>query len=105
MAIQKGNIATQGISGHIGKERVYKQYKNGTVVTKYPDMSRVVRSGKQADENSLFARAVAFAKAINAGEDTISDQQFSVKEGQSLYHAALSWYIKQEKQAAVNKSR
>jgi len=33
--------------GAVGKRVVFKQYKNGEVITKFPDMSRIVASSEQ----------------------------------------------------------
>lgn len=97
MARQELNIVMYGTSGHIGKKLVFKNYNGRTVISKYPDMSGVKRTEKQAAENSLFRRAVAFAKAAKADRNIITDPGFSVKKGQSFYHAALSWYLKRAK--------
>lgn len=97
MARQELNIAMHGASGHIGKKLVFKNYNGRTVISKYPDMSGVIRTEKQAAENSLFRHAVAFAKAAKADHSIITDARFSVKKGQSFYHAALSWYLKHAK--------
>jgi hypothetical protein len=53
------------VSGGIGKQLVFKQYKDKTVVTSYPDMSNVKPSKLQKQKRSLFAEAVAYAQNIN----------------------------------------
>ena len=41
MARLAKNASLQGISGKLGNQLVFKQYGDKTVVTQYPDMSRV----------------------------------------------------------------
>ena len=53
------------ISGQLGKQLVFKQYGDKTVVTTYPDMSHVKPSIKQKANRSLFKEAVAYAQKIN----------------------------------------
>jgi hypothetical protein len=50
--------------GKIGDEIVVKQYIYGTVITRYPDMSKVKKSALQKKENSLFKEAVKYAQSI-----------------------------------------
>jgi hypothetical protein len=61
MARVKGNILTTGISGTINKQIIFKQYGENTVVSNYPDMSKVVPSAKQKAEKTRFALAMDFA--------------------------------------------
>jgi len=49
----------------ISKQLVFKQYKDGQVVMKFPDMSNIIASASQRNCGNLFKEAVAFAKAIN----------------------------------------
>ena len=54
----------ENISGGLGRQLVFKQYKDKIVVTAYPDMSKVKRSEAQKKGQSVFADAVAYAKSI-----------------------------------------
>lgn len=93
MARVNGNILLHQLSGHIGKQLVVKQYGNKTVVTAYPDMSRVKPSKQQKTQRSLFAKAVAYAKAIN--NDPVKKAQYSkkVKKGQTVFRYAIREYM------------
>ena len=62
MAKYKNNIIMDGMSGTIGKQLVFKKYKSGTVVSKYPHMSKVIPSPKQLASKQKFKEAVAYAK-------------------------------------------
>ena len=97
MARQDRNVITHNMSGHIGKEIVFRQYRGRTIVAKYPDMSNVVPSKKQKKNTSLMGEASAFGKAVMANRALITDPAFMVREGQSLYHAAVSWFWTQRR--------
>lgn len=62
MAQVKDNIITKGLSGRVGKNLVFKNYGSKTVVSAYPDMSRVKLSAKQKKENNRFRKAMVYAK-------------------------------------------
>ena len=84
----------KGLRGHIGKEIVFKKYGNKTVVTRYPDMSNVKPSELQKKEQSRFARAVAYAQNINRNPALKAEYKTKVKKGQTVYHFAISEYLK-----------
>ena len=67
MAIS-GRILMQKLSGHLGKQIVFKQYGDKTVVTKYPDMSKRVLSPAQRRINEIMQEANYEAKRILASE-------------------------------------
>ncbi len=63
MALVKDNIIIKGLSGRVGKHIVFKNYGSKTVVSAYPDMSRVKLSAKQKKENERFRKAMAYARS------------------------------------------
>nr|MBC7613900.1 hypothetical protein [Pseudopedobacter sp.] len=72
-----------------------KQYPGDrTIITAYPDMSRVKPSTSQKVQRSLFKEAVAYAKSILAddSEKQKAGLRLSARTG-SLYHALLKEYI------------
>ena len=85
------------IQGGIGKQLVFKKYGDKTVVTSYPDMSKVKPSKGQKEGRKLFAEAVAYAKAINRNVEQKALYLQKVKKGQSVYHYALKEYLAQHK--------
>ncbi|HEY4785122.1 MAG TPA: hypothetical protein VIH57_03695 [Bacteroidales bacterium] len=77
MAEVKQNIITQGMSGAIGKQVVFKRYGNRTIVSAMPDMSKVVKSKKQKAENSRFREAIIYARGQVA--DPVSKAEYKAK--------------------------
>ncbi|OQP61288.1 hypothetical protein A3860_06145 [Niastella vici] len=63
--IVTGNPLLTGVSGKM-KNIVVKQYKDKTVITAVPDMSRRKLSQKQKDANEQMQSAITCARAITA---------------------------------------
>ncbi len=97
MARTTNNTLLKQISGHIGKQIVIKQYGDKTVVTKYPDMSKIKPSPLQKEKQKIFAEAVKYAKAINRDPAQKKKYEKKVKKGQSVYHYALKEYLQKNK--------
>ncbi len=87
------NSFLENIRGGLGKQLVFKQYKNKTVVTSYPDMSQVKPSEGQKEGRKLFAEAVAYAKAVSQNAEQKAEYGKKVKQGESIYHFALKEYL------------
>nr|WP_294896675.1 hypothetical protein [uncultured Pedobacter sp.] len=94
MAISK-NPLLKGFSGHIDKTYVVKQYPGDrTVITAYPDMSKVKPSKAQLKAKADFANAVAYAKQVmNNGNEKLKAQERLAKRKGSLYHALIAEYM------------
>ena len=90
--VPKGSF-TEGISGAIGKQLVYKQYDDKTVVTKFPDMSRVKASRLQQIGRDIFKEAVKYAKLIVRNKEAKEAYAAKLPKGKSVYHAALKEYM------------
>ena len=84
----------EGLRGHIGKQLVFKRYGDKTVVTRYPDMSRVKRSHLQKASTGLFKEAVAYAQSILRDEKKRKTFAKKLRRGQTVYHAAISQFMK-----------
>jgi len=97
MARLAKNTALKGISGKLGKQLVFKQYGDKTVITLYPDMSRVKPSRKQKSNRNLFKEAVAYAKNINRTPALKQAYLKKVKKGESVYHYAIKEYLQKHK--------
>lgn len=93
MAYYKNNILLEGASGKIGKQIVVKNYADKTVVSKYPDMSKVKWSAKQNENRSIFAQANAYAKELIKDADKKAELLKRAKPGQSAYNVAVSEYM------------
>jgi hypothetical protein len=85
--------SSKGIRGGVLKEIVFKQYKDRTVVTKFPDMSGITQTELQIKGNSKFADAIIFAKDII--NDPIKKAAYKRREGLSVYHSAIKNYMEQ----------
>ncbi len=96
MAVSENSLL-KGISGSINKEIVVKQYAHRTVITKYPDMSKVILSDRQERLNSLFAAAVKYAKSILADKKRFEEYKQSLKPGQRVYNHAIRTYMRTHK--------
>jgi hypothetical protein len=94
MAITQ-NLIMQKLSGHIGKEIVFKQYGDKTVVTRYPDMSKRVLSEKQLRINEIMQEANWAAKEILASETLRNEAQVRLNTTRNrLYTALIKEYFK-----------
>lgn len=85
---------TKGIRGGVLKQIVFKQYKDKTVVTSYPDMSNVIPTELQLKEKVRFADAVLFARDII--HDPVKKAAYKAAEGLSVYHTAIKDYMEQK---------
>ena len=89
MAQSLKNVLLHQVRGQIGKQIVVKRYGNKTVITAYPDMSKIKPSKKQKAKRRLFADAVAYAKKINNDPEKKALYKKKVKKGQTVYNDAI----------------
>lgn len=97
MARVKNNDLVESLSGKVGKKVVYKTYAYGTVVSKYPNMSKVKLSTKQKRSNELFSKAVAYAQSIIADPKEKKKYESKLNPGKTVYNTALSEYLKRNR--------
>jgi hypothetical protein len=94
MAISE-SILLKNLSGHLGKQLVFKQYGDKTIVTKYPDMSKRKLSRKQKKVNEKMAEATYHAKGILYDDKLRSEAQVRLNVTRNkLYNALISEYFK-----------
>ena len=94
MAISE-SLMLKNLSGHIGKQIVFKQYGDKTVVSKYPDMSKRKLSAKQLQVNETLAEANYEARTIMADENLRSEAQVRLNVTRNkLYTALIKEYFK-----------
>ena len=91
------NPKLQGTRGAVGKQLVFKQYGDKTVVTKYPNMKDIIPSEAQKENRSLFREAVAYASSIRHNPQKNAEYQKTIPEGASVYHRALREYLEKNK--------
>jgi hypothetical protein len=96
MAVSKNHLL-KGFSGHIDKTIVVKQYPGDrTIITSYPDMSKVKPNAAQLAAKARFGQAVAYAKNIlNQTEEKRNAEIRLTKREGTLYHALIAEYMKQ----------
>ena len=95
MAKIKLNPLFDGISGRVG-DVVFKKSPNGeTIISKYPDMSRVQWSDAQKAHRERFKLANAYAKAAMADPQVRAIyEEIAAQEGTAAYAAARADYFK-----------
>src|SRR5882757_8979983 len=93
MAISTNNIIIEGLSGLLGQQLCFKNYRRRgtTVVSKKPNMDNVVPSEKQLQEKSRFGDAIRFAQSIL--RDPAKKAAYKTEEGRSVYHTAITDYL------------
>jgi hypothetical protein len=99
MSVLRKKHITEHFSGAIGKTVVVKQYATKTVITAYPDMSKVMASAKQQYCKFLFKEAVAYAQSILNDPAQKAAYAAKLPAGRSVYHAALSEYLSARKRS------
>lgn len=85
------------LSGSIGKKIVVKQYDNGTIISKYPDMKNIIASEGQKNYRNLFKEAVAFASSINNNPEKKKEFLNKIPKGRSVFNLAVKEYMMQAK--------
>ena len=88
MAISE-NFFLKKLSGHVGKQLVFKQYGDKTVVSKYPDMSKRKLSAKQVRVNEIMGDANYEAKRILANEELRNEAQVRLNVTRNKLYTAL----------------
>lgn len=62
MAVLTGEALTNGFSGKLGKQVVFRQRNGKTIICNYPQKSKKPLSDLQKNQHKRFADAVAYAK-------------------------------------------
>ncbi len=93
MAKSNGNILLDGLNGQLGKQVVIKQYKYGTVVSRYPDMSKVKQTKKQLETVAKFKNAQVYAKRIIKDPILKAAWQAKLPEGAVVYREMIKQYM------------
>ena len=87
------SILLHQVRGQIGKQIVVKRYGKKTVITAYPDMSRVKPSKLQKTKRKDFAAAVAYARSII--NDPVQKAAYAkrIKKRERVYNFAIKEYL------------
>ena len=91
MAIATENILVRNIYGGVGKQVVFRQRGDKTIMAKWPsiDKDRKPTPGQSAAQ-SAFQAAVYFAQHARKDEKLIAIYKKLARKDQSVYHAAIS---------------
>ena len=93
MAISN-NLLHFNLSGHLGRQLVFKQYGNKTIVSKYPDMSKRKFSARQKQLQETMAEANYTARTILADEQLRMEAQLRLNvTSNRLYTALIKEYF------------
>jgi hypothetical protein len=82
------------VRGNVEGIVVIKHWRGRTVITTFPDMSRVVYSQKQKAEQKRFAEAVAYAKSIIRDRQKKAAYQAKLPRGKKVFNAAIADYMR-----------
>jgi hypothetical protein len=98
MAIVNG-VIMNNMRGTINKELVLKKYGDKTVVSKYPNMSNVVRTEKQIANNLMMKAANNVTKKIMDDEKLRNEAQLRLNVATNkLYNALIREFFKNNKE-------
>ena len=97
MARVKDNIITQGLSGALNKQFVFKTRNGKTFLSKYPNRDKVVLSDKQLAEKSTFRDAVRHAQTILANPQLKAEVEKRTPNGKLVYHQAIKEFYAVQK--------
>lgn len=86
-----------GLQGSIGKELVFKQYRKQTVVSKYPDMSKVKATESQKRQRDLMKKANAYASMVKHNPKLSAKYRKKLQPGESVFHKAKKEFFKRNK--------
>ena len=95
MARVFNNPLLQGARGKIGNGLVVKQYRQGTVISAFPQTSKKKKkTDLQEARQAQFAQAIAYAKHIVKNPTRKADYAATIPSGKKVYHAAIQEYLK-----------
>jgi hypothetical protein len=97
MARLKRTSLFSSLQGTIGKEIVFKQYADKTVVSQYPDMSKVKTTKRQRVQRDLLKEANAYASKIKRDSKLRAKYEKKLKPGESVFHKAKKEFFEREK--------
>ncbi len=96
MKIAGHNALLKGVSGKFGGLFVIRRRNRSSVIAAMPKKSTKPPTPARKEQMQKFRRAVKFAQVIMTNPDLINKYGIKVKRYQSIYHAALSTYMKSD---------
>ena len=93
MAIVKGNLAIEGLSGLLGDQLIFKRDRAGrTIVSRKPNFENRVFSEDQKKHQSKFQEAAAYGKAAAKTEPIYAE--LAAGTTKSAYNVAVGDWFK-----------
>lgn len=94
MAIQRNPIFA-GFSGSVNRQLLLRQVNGQTIVSAFPDRSKVVYSPRQLHERVRFKDAVSFARVVIKNSLLRAEYELKAKEYnlRSAWNAAIAEYM------------
>jgi hypothetical protein len=103
MAKLNSNMLVKGARGHVGKQFVYKQQANQTVIAKMPEVKKnLIPSQEQQAVRDLFAAAVVYAKGAMGDPLLKSEYQKKANAVRTAYNIAFRDYLKAPVVTGIN---
>jgi hypothetical protein len=93
------NSLFEALSGALGKEIVFKQYKDKTVVSRYPDMSKLKATERQRERRNIMKEANAYASRIKRDPVLRAEDEKKLKPGDSVFHKAKDDFFEKLKKS------
>jgi len=84
MAVSKTNVLTQGLSGALGKQIVFKHYKDKTVIAAYPTFTKPWSKAQQEHRLNMSEAFRAAATIMNAPGFDPAVYSRKLKPGQNI---------------------
>ncbi|MFC2102461.1 hypothetical protein ACFLS7_05660 [Bacteroidota bacterium] len=98
MKLTGQNALLKGFSGKFGNLFVIRRRKGVSVIASMPKKSTKPPTPARKKQMGKFKRAVRFAQAVKADPALIRQYEIMIKRNQSIYHAALSAYMRSEEE-------
>lgn len=98
MKLSGQNALLKGMSGKFGSLFVIRRRKGTMVIASMPKKSTKPPTPARKIQMLKFKLAVKFAQSVKANPALVSEYEIKVKRNQTIYHAALSAYMKSEEE-------
>ena len=93
MARVKKNIITQGLSGKLGNNIVFRHRGDQTIVAVVPQKTKYEPTEAQQKQTRKFRNAVVYGKQAIQDPTVRAAYQAQAKDGQSAYNVAVADYL------------
>lgn len=94
MAVVNNNSILAALKGALGKEIVFKQYRDKTVVAKYPDMSHLKPTEPQKKQRAKMKEANVYASMVCKDAKLRKKYEKKLIAGESVYQRARRDFLR-----------